>query len=592
MADVLIVCVREDETQAKALADMFEAAGFSVGGAPSNDAGLRSSGAGVVVWSQASIRSRPFLDAAQRVINAGKGVLACLIEPPPPDSVNDSPAFDLTGWTGDANDPSLDSLFFAVDRMVNNARAAVGASARPEPETYENPNMRISPQNERERQSAPSYSSRSRTAPPAAQPPQPSLPPGFQTRITPPSRAPASDPLGGEAEHWRSIRHSKDPTDFLDYLARYGPEGAFSELAEFRLKQLESNQPASLRDAARSAASEPARSYEPPPRRRAEPTRSYDAPPSRRPDPPPVRLEPTRAEPPPRRRPSYNDDYRPPIDSRDAPKKEGGFLRMLVLIVLLGGGVVAAGVYFGVGDRLQSITGGSSAAARDSTAPLQAASTEPAAAPAYASPQSDTPPAQVVGFGPQSAPATPPRPRPTQLASNTPRTQEHTEQQGVDPALNRAATPQVSWSNTPSTPASAGSGPLSLTGGSSSGQVTPQPISPTQLASANPPPTITASPPPSVVWTQRASAERLAANYPNNALRDHVGGNAQLDCVVRGDYGVTCFVASESPASAGFGRAALSIVSTYRARATLSDGSSAAGAHTRVSITFRPPADE
>ena len=64
MADVLIVCVREDEPQAKALADMFEAAGFSIGGAPNSDGALRSSGAGVVVWSQASIRSRPFLDAA------------------------------------------------------------------------------------------------------------------------------------------------------------------------------------------------------------------------------------------------------------------------------------------------------------------------------------------------------------------------------------------------------------------------------------------------------------------------------------------------------------------------------------------------
>jgi protein TonB len=82
----------------------------------------------------------------------------------------------------------------------------------------------------------------------------------------------------------------------------------------------------------------------------------------------------------------------------------------------------------------------------------------------------------------------------------------------------------------------------------------------------------------------------LAQAYPNNALRDHVGGNAQLDCVVRGDYGVTCFVASETPANQGFGRAALSIVSSYRSRATLSDGSSAAGAHTRISLSFRPPA--
>src|SRR5262249_14211787 len=136
MADVLIVCVREDEPQAKGLAEMFEAAGFTIGGAPSSDAALRSSGAGVVVWSQASIRSRPFLDAAQRVINADKAVVASLIEPPPPSSIGDAPAFDLSMWRGDPNDSALDPLFFAVDRMVNSQRASVGA---PEPDEDEPP---------------------------------------------------------------------------------------------------------------------------------------------------------------------------------------------------------------------------------------------------------------------------------------------------------------------------------------------------------------------------------------------------------------------------------------------------------------------
>src|SRR5690242_17605722 len=140
MADVLIVCVREDEPQAKALAEMFEAAGFSIGGAPAGDGALRSSGAGLVVWSQASIRSRPFLDAAQRVINADMAVVASLIEPPPPSSIGNSPVFDLSNWDGDPNDPALDPLFFAVDRMVNSARAAVGATARSaEAEAYEPP---------------------------------------------------------------------------------------------------------------------------------------------------------------------------------------------------------------------------------------------------------------------------------------------------------------------------------------------------------------------------------------------------------------------------------------------------------------------
>src|SRR4029077_14365428 len=128
MADVLIVCVREDEPQAKALAEMFEAAGFSIGGAPSSDGALRSSGAGVVVWSHASIRSRPFLDAAQRVINADKAVVASLIEPPPPSSIGDAPAFDLSDWHGDPNDSCLDPLFFAVARMVNSQRTSVSTA--------------------------------------------------------------------------------------------------------------------------------------------------------------------------------------------------------------------------------------------------------------------------------------------------------------------------------------------------------------------------------------------------------------------------------------------------------------------------------
>lgn len=193
MADVLIVCVREDEPQAKALAEMFEAAGFSIGGAPSNDAALRSSGAGLVVWSQASIRSRPFLDAAQRVINARKAIVASLIEPPPPSSIGDSPVFDLSRWDGDTEDPALDPLFFAIDRMVNSARTSVGGAADIE-EDYAPPPSRpqrtvnISP-------------------PPAPQP--------TYTRAAPPP-PPASDPLGTEAEHWRAIRDSRDPTDFMD----------------------------------------------------------------------------------------------------------------------------------------------------------------------------------------------------------------------------------------------------------------------------------------------------------------------------------------------------------------------------------------
>ena len=609
MADVLIVCVREDETQAKALADMFEAAGFSVGGAPSNDASLRSSGAGVVVWSQASIRSRPFLDAAQRVINAGKGVLACLIEPPPPESVSDSPAFDLTGWTGDANDPSLDPLFFAVDRMVNSARTAVGAApvARAaEPQTYESPHLRTAPPGA----SAPPYA-RARTAPPSSQPPQPSLPPGFQMRGSAPARDPdvrsPHDPLGNEAEHWRSIRHSKDPTAFLDYLARYGPEGAFAELAEYRLKQLEGTQ-VNLRDAARAASSEPVRNYDPPLRRRPEPTRAYEPPPRRvdpPPPPPPIRLEPRLDPPPaPRRReparetvreaprePAYDRDYRPPIDERDSStRREGGFLRMLVLIVLLGGGAVAAGIYFGLGDQLQAITApGAHPAAPVASTPAPAES-EPASSPTDSASNrtNDIPQAQVVG-GPQTASSPPPaptpaRPRPTQVAS-TQSTSRNTNNSSA--ADTTPPPPQTSWGNQPFS----NGGPVSLVPNASAPSNPP----PQQVASVTPPTIATTSSSPtataSVRWASRPSGDRLASSYPRNALRSGTAGTATLDCVIRADFGVTCFVASETPAGAGFGRAALNVVSYYRSQAVLSDGSSAVGAHTRVSIAFRAPSE-
>lgn len=44
--------------------------------------------------------------------------------------------------------------------------------------------------------------------------------------------------LEDEADHWRAIRKSSDPGDFLEYLARYGADGAFSEVAKLILKRL------------------------------------------------------------------------------------------------------------------------------------------------------------------------------------------------------------------------------------------------------------------------------------------------------------------------------------------------------------------
>ncbi|MES1199843.1 MAG: energy transducer TonB [Pseudomonadota bacterium] len=576
MADVLIVCVREDEPQAKALADMFERAGFAVGGAPSNDGALRSSGAAVVVWSQASIRSRPFLDAAQRVVNAKKAVVACLIDPPPAASINDSPAFDLRGWTGDPDDPMLDPLFFGVDRMVNAARAAVGApAAQPAAEPFEPPpSLRPPP-------STPPYARSARTAPPQTrQPPAAPLPPGFQMRggaQQPPVRVrtdePAGgDPLGSEAEHWRSIRHSNDPTVFLDYLAKYGPDGAFSELAEQRLRQIEPNAGANLRSAARGFS-------EPAPPARAPAASRREATPQRRREPAFEAIPET---------PRYYDKR----DEKRAqrPPKQGGWVRFLVLFLILGAAAFGGALYFG----LQPSQFGGLVSAHDDAQSSAPSSTNP-------SPQTYTPQREASN---QDEPAsssfsdaTPPR---IEVASNNTRSsapitsRSPPPQRQRDPTDSQTPAPQASWSNSsapaPATNPSTAGGPVSLM---------PNPAANDNLGSANTPVSLSASQatpqtaaPAShgiVTWAQRPTATRVAAQYPDRAARNGIGGRVDLDCTIGQDLGVSCSVAAETPPGQGFGRAALNLVSSFRAEHFLSDGTPAAGVHVRVPIVFQPP---
>lgn len=545
MADVLIVCVREDEPQAKALAEMFEAAGFSIGGAPSSDGALRSSGAGVVVWSQASIRSRPFLDAAQRVINANKAIVASLIDPPPPSSIGNSPAFDLSRWNGDPNDPSLDPLFFAVDRMVNSARVGT-APARDE--NYDAPPARSAPR-----------------APPPAPPP-----PAY--RAPPAAAAPApTDPLGNEAEHWRTIRDSRNPADFMDYLSRFGPQGTFAEVAELRLKQLTGGEQQQQRQAPR-----PEPRTEPPARREAAaPQRRPDPPPQRRPDPPPRRAEAPRRTPPPER---YDRDL------RDPPRNEGGALRAFILIALLGGAAVAGGLYFGGGlgpapDQAQEST---------VTPDLDAPSGTPLADDAQGLEADAPPPADR-----QIAAREEPRQTPAQLQ------QQQRERELEREREREAAAAASSAANT--TPPR--SGPVSLVAPASNSGA-PQQSTPNTAVPLAPPTTAPTTSPASttprqteqlrgtagsVNWAQRPSARRISELYPQRALREGVGGRVTMDCVVQPSLGVACTIASESPAGEGFGRAALSAANSYRAAPTLSDGSSAVGARARLSVSFQAP---
>lgn len=580
MADVLIVCVREDELQAKALADMFERAGFTVGGAPSNDGALRSVGAAVIVWSQAAIRSRPFLDAAQRAIDAEKAVVASLIDPPPPHTVGNAPSFALNGWTGDPEDPSLDPLFFAVDRMVSSQRAAVGAApAHPAQDRFQEPPSLRPP---------PVYAP---PAPPQRARPNPPPPPRldqqrFEPRPDPRQAAPpARDNSNAEAEHWRVIRDSRNPNDFMDFIAKWGADGSFSELAELRLKQLTGPgappaPPTNLREAARAA--EPRRRPDPPP------------PAARRPDPPPpIRLETRRPEPlprivePPRRDPppAYARDYRPPMDG--PPKSGGGLMRALVLALLLGGGALAAGLYYGGGaDTL--LAGNDSPGAPD-----ESSDELPPVGPAELGVGGEEHAEEPVELASNEPPATaaPRREQAQRETQRPPRQQPPRNQQTSAPAPAEEAVPapQTSWTNSNGGNNATASpytqyGPANLDPPAGATTQAPVQVAANDPQAARPP--AAAARAGTVRWAQRPSARRIAELYPERASRNGTGGRAELACTVRADLTLACTVASETPPSMGFGRAALSASTSYRVQPTLSDGAAAAGTRTRIAITF------
>lgn len=160
------------------------------------------------------------------------------------------------------------------------------------------------------------------------------------------------------------------------------------------------------------------------------------------------------------------------------------------------------------------------------------------------------------------------------------------EQPRREPAQNPANTAATSGPVTLA-PSSTPSNPVPLNPASNPPPQQTANVEPTIIGSATPPtPQRVAG---TVVWAQRPTPRRISDLYPRSALNDGVGGRVVLDCRVLGDLSVACTVASETPSGAGFGRAALSAANSYRARATLSDGSSAVGSSTRIAVNFQAP---
>lgn len=126
MADVLFVCVHRDVSEAEGLAEVFEAAGFSVDDA-TDDAALRACSAVLIVMSDAALRVPAFREATERAVHVGKAVIASLMG----DAVADvARVFDISEWNGGGDDPSIEPLLATVERMVRSAHATEQAGRR------------------------------------------------------------------------------------------------------------------------------------------------------------------------------------------------------------------------------------------------------------------------------------------------------------------------------------------------------------------------------------------------------------------------------------------------------------------------------
>ncbi|MEQ1816981.1 MAG: hypothetical protein ABL871_00105 [Terricaulis sp.] len=117
MTGVVFIFVREDASEAEALAEAFDAAGYSITG--TDNAELR-----VVLWSRRALRSSAFRVAAERALRSGHAIVAGLFAPPRRETVFEAPVVDLTAWDG-VDEAALAPLFDAADTLVRPIEADV-----------------------------------------------------------------------------------------------------------------------------------------------------------------------------------------------------------------------------------------------------------------------------------------------------------------------------------------------------------------------------------------------------------------------------------------------------------------------------------
>jgi hypothetical protein len=119
MVGVVFVFVSDDASEAEALADAFDDAGYPISGADAVGEALS-----IVVWSRAALRSSAFRNAAARALHSDRVIVASLIAPPDRARVLGAPVVDLSAWSGE-DDRALDPLLDAAHGILYPAQPSV-----------------------------------------------------------------------------------------------------------------------------------------------------------------------------------------------------------------------------------------------------------------------------------------------------------------------------------------------------------------------------------------------------------------------------------------------------------------------------------